>query len=292
MKKKIITVVLAAALAVSMAACANSGNDEGKLEKKKPTESSASEKPSSDDPSSKKPSSEEPSNEEPSSEDPSSEETSSEEPSSEEPSSKAPTVGDDKLLQTKFLDIVDSGTYYIDMTAQSSGTSMSMGMAKDGDKVYLDLGEMGAMLGYSKLISNGQKMYILVDADKTAYESPVEEDVLEQFESIFTKTFEDSGLTYVSTGTGKFNGKNYTYEEYSMSDVVPGEGVSVVEGASQTTVKYFFDDNVIVGNESTNGNIKSTTLIDLKTTVDQSIFEVPAGYTVKDIDDFEMPSIS
>lgn len=281
MKKKIITVFLAAALAVSMAACANGGNDEGKLEKKKSTESSASEKPSSEEPSSEEPSSEEPSSEEPS----------SEEPSSEEPSSKTPTTGDDKLLKTKFMDIVESGTYYLNMTAQSSGTSMTMGMAKDGDKVYLDLGEMGSMIGYNKLISNGKKMYILVDADKTAYESPVDESVLSSFESIFTDTFQDSGLTYVSTGTGKFNGKNYTYEEYTQAGATDGNS-SAVEGAGKTTVKYFFDDNVIIGNESTNGTNKSTTLIDLKTTVDSSLFEVPAGYKVKDINEFSMSSIS
>lgn len=279
MKKKIITVVLAAALAVSMAACANGGNDEGKLEKKKTPESSASEKPSSEKPAS----------DEPSSEDPSSEEPSSEEPSSVEPSSKTPTVGDDKLLQTRFMDIVEGDTYSIDMTAESSGTSMSMGMAKDGDKVYLDLGVMGSMIGYDKLISNGKKMYILVDSDKTAYESPVDESILSSFESIFTETFQDSGLTYVSTGEGEFNGKNYTYEEYTQAGATDGNG-SAIEGVSETTVKYYFDDNVIVGNESTNGTAKSTTLIDLKTTVDPSIFEVPAGYTIKDIDELEMSS--
>jgi len=155
----------------------------------------------------------------------------------------------------KFFNIFKSNNYHMKAKMVVEGQEMVIeSYYKDGKAAVL----MESSTGKVKMLFRDDKMYIINDDEKSMT-------VMAGTNSEDDNQIETDGMTKTGSGKADFNGKNYSYEEYSNED---GE-----------KMWYFMHGNDLVGirNFNDGGNIDMIILaIDQK--VPNNIFDVPTGY--------------
>lgn len=180
------------------------------------------------------------------------------------------------LLSKYYLDIVNSGKFYMD--AQIDGTAngqtlkntpLVMAVDQANNKAYLSTESSGMSI---IILSDGKDTYMLYPLTKTAIKFSADSSSSMTDISIIESAAGDTLL--VGTGSETFNGKKCQYETYY------GNGV---------TVTYYFYNNALYGivaqsdetDKSSSDYINVVMIINTLTTeVDDSLFTVPSDYKV------------
>lgn len=292
--KKITVVLFSALLAVSLTACGGSNQTEStsstpqasvasqvsdtqKTEEasdsgKTNNEESASESSETDSPTSEASKAE-------SSKQESSTQESSKAESSKSESSTTPSGSTDgnigPLLQSCFIDVVSSGSFYLDATmngisAGQTVTDTPVILATDGQKMYMRMSTMGIEV---TIMSDGEYVYMLNDQEKTGMKAAADSMSTDDV----TSTIDTDGLELIDSGEEEFNGETCLFEKYTNED-------------DDSVVKYYFKDNALVGFHTSSGDEEvSLTYVDATTVVNKltsdvpaSLFVVPSDYTITD----------
>lgn len=279
--KKITVVLFSALLALSLTACGGSNQTESNPSTSQASVASQASNTSENEESSDKTeinNGEPESNPEASKTDSTTSEASKTESSKEEASTtpSGTTNGDiGPLLQSCFIDVVSSGSFYLDATmngvsAGQTVTDTPVIIATDGQKIYMRMSTMGIEI---TIMSDGEYVYMLNDQEKTGMKASADSIST----SDVTSTINTDGLKLLSSGEEEFNGENCLYEEYSNED-------------EDSTVKYYFKNNALVGFHTSSGDEEvSLTYVDATTVVNKltndvpsSLFVVPSDYTITD----------
>jgi hypothetical protein len=142
-------------------------------------------------------------------------------------------------------------------------------MYVDGDKFSMTSENEGSS---SIMIMNDEFMYMLMPESMTAMMWPFDPEMEDENYEIVEEDAEIYN-TVVNSGSEMIDGKNYEYEEFS----VDGQGI-----------KYYFDKDKLVYMKTfsiTDGMEYIIKILDYGTNFDNSVFEVPEGYTIIDSSD-------
>ena len=283
MKKKIAVLILASMLAFSAAAC-NSGSSGA--ESTAPTQSVAESK----------------GDESTASQTPSTAESKDDESKDDEStaSSTGSNVDAKKIMQENFLDIVEGGKYYMQMTMDTSSLqttsttsevpdSITMTLAADiGNKrMYVDMGY--EVMGFQKVMISDGKQWMFDDKNKIAYYTATTDDVQESLDSMTGSMMGASdNMTYVSDSVETFDGKECYAVVYNVaSEASVAEGVSMTNPSNlESEQTYYFDKstNALVGIKVKSGSVESSMVINsLTNEIPADMFTVPDGYTKTDL---------
>ena len=167
------------------------------------------------------------------------------------------------------------GQIHMNMSAENEGMKIVMDMIMAGKKYYftMNMADVFKMTG----ISDGTTNYMLDDEAKT-YAKGVDKDELGMMETPDSMVDDMMDGKLVSSGKGKFMGKDYNYEEYKSTK----EGVD----APPDNSFYYFDSNgdlIGVSTKDQQGKKQEVAFtIKLEEKIEESRFQMPSGYTEKD----------
>lgn len=158
-----------------------------------------------------------------------------------------------------FNEYVSGGEYTMEMKADYQGITTTMTTAIKEDMLY-SKSEMDGVT--SIMIMKDDYQYMLDPGTKTCMKMSV-------IEASVAEMFSDEASNYeaaINTGSEELNGKTYDFEEFNVED---------------TAVKYYFDGNdlkYIV--TSMEGESYTAEIVSMEKGADDSLFEIPGGYTV------------
>ena len=158
-----------------------------------------------------------------------------------------------------FNDYVSGGAYTMEMKAEYQGTTTTMTSAVKDGMIYSKSEMDGAT---SIMIMKDDAQYLLDPNTKSCMKMDI-------LESSTVEMFSEEAANYetaVNTGSEELYGKTYDFEEFD------------VDG---TTVKYYFDGKdlkYIV--TSMEGETYTAEIVSMEKGADDSLFEVPGGYTI------------
>ena len=162
-----------------------------------------------------------------------------------------------------FIKIFNSGNYHMkaNIIMDNKVQSAMETFIKDGKMAIIS-----TVSGVtSKVISKDGKNYTVMDSMKMVMVMPP----TPQTPQIQSAGVDASNLTFVSSGTAQFNGKNLPYDEFSS-------------GAAKA--QYFYEGNNLAGirNISSAGTI-DIVILELNQNVPNNAFDIPSGYQVQDM---------
>jgi len=161
-----------------------------------------------------------------------------------------------------FMKIFESGTYHMKAKMNNDGVEVSMEVFVKGNNLSCITSAEGETV---RVIFKDNKTHMIMESQKMIIVMPASD--MTEFGKI-----ETSGLSFTAAGTANFDGRNLPYEEFKGPD---GE-----------KTQYFFDGNRLAGIRESDGSETSDIVIsELNQNVPDSVFNIPAGYTV-----LEMPS--
>ncbi len=167
------------------------------------------------------------------------------------------------------------GQIHMNMSAENEGMKIVMDMIMAGKKYYftMNMADVFKMTG----IGDGTTNYMLDDEAKT-YAKGVDKDELGMMETPDSMVDDMKDGKLVSSGKGKFKGKEYDYEEYKSTK----EGVD----APPDNSFYYFDSNgdlIGISTKDQQGEKQEIAFtIKLEEKIEESRFQMPSGYTEKD----------
>jgi hypothetical protein len=188
-------------------------------------------------------------------------------PSSSEP---APSADSGNLPEGEAMDSLIKwmmdGAFSYDFTMTSKGpegsTEGTGSMAIDGNNMAIEM-EMtvGGQKTQTKMISTGDAMYIVDDANKMIMKMPAE---INLTEGIMT---DYAGITKTGEGTGEIDGKTLPYEDYTESE-------------TSAAVRFYLDGGQVYAIESEYEGYKTVMIItNPSNSAPSGAFDLPAGYT-------------
>ena len=178
-------------------------------------------------------------------------------------------VEDGKSKTYNALKKVFSGNEYTISFEQKDGSKVKL--ATKGDNIFMDATEEGEHLsiiqkdGKTYVISHDEKMYMVSEGE--------EGEMLDknEFEIISKDDLAKIENSQYKTGKETIDGKEYEYEEYVNSDSL--------------TERYYFEgkDLKYIKTIDEDGEEEIMKIVEMSSTVNDSVFEIPADYEKVDI---------
>lgn len=165
----------------------------------------------------------------------------------------------------KFYSAFINGAIKMDYEMEVNGEVIRMVSATKGDKGYTENYVDGRLTACS--VIDGKDMYIIDHSSKMIIKMALQEDLLTVANTVVTE--EDIDMTQLEKGSREIDGKKYDTESWIM------EGDKVTMCFDGNNLKYIITDP-----GTGEAVIK---ILDYSTTVDDSLFTVPTGYTVLDM---------
>jgi hypothetical protein len=181
----------------------------------------------------------------------------------------------DNYKSAEFVEIMESGTYYLDYSAYVSGIESSMKMAVDGSNSSVEISGIGFPV---RILTLDGKMYYIND-DKKVYMLMEGEEVPDPVDS---GIFDYSGIEFGADGSGSISDlagiddNSYDYEEFNMGT-----------GDEEAIVRYYFKGDNLYAIEVKMGGVGSTMVInELSKDIPEGLMEMPSDYELVDATGF------
>jgi hypothetical protein len=181
----------------------------------------------------------------------------------------------DNYKSGEFVEIMESGTYYLDCSAYVTGIETSMKMAVDGADNSIEVSGIGfpvrmlTLDGKMYYMNDEKKVYMMIEGEEVP--DPVDSGILD-YEGI---EFGKNGNGTISDLAG-IDDNAYDYEEFNVGT---GEDTAVV--------RYYFKDDNLYAIEVKMGEVGSTMVINqLTKNIPAGLMEMPSGYTLVDATEF------
>ena len=181
----------------------------------------------------------------------------------------------DNYKSGEFVEIMESGTYYLDYTAYVNGIESTMKVAVDGSNTSVEVSGIGFPV---RMLTLDDKMYYMND-DKKVYM------VLEGEEApnpVDSGIFDYSGIEFGANGKGAISDLTgiddnvYDYEEFNVGS-----------GEEMAVVRYYFKGDNLYAIEVKMGGVGSTMVInELTKNIPDGLMEMPSGYEQVDATGF------
>ncbi|MGM0396823.1 MAG: hypothetical protein ACQEP4_07175 [Bacillota bacterium] len=188
----------------------------------------------------------------------------SEEPQEEESIEDEPQ---ENLLSAAYADIMKGNKYTMKYrtitTIDGQEYDATVTTAVDGDNFAT---VFDSELAKSTTVQKDGKLYMVMHEQKMVMVFPEDTDQASEFTEVEGEVLDTDEMVYSESGTAEFMGESRRFEEYAL-----GEG----------TMRYFFDDNNLVGIEiSSEGLLSQWVIEEITDSVDTSLFEIPKDYTI------------
>lgn len=181
----------------------------------------------------------------------------------------------DNYKSGAFVEIMESGTYYLDCTAYVMGIETFMKMAVDGKDSSVEVSGIGFPV---RMLTMDGKMYYMND-EKKVYMVLEGEEAPEPAEN---GVFDYEGIEFGKNGNGPvsdlagIDDNSYDYEEFT----VEGDGEAVV-------VRYYFKGDNLYAIEVKVDDVGSTMVInELTKDIPDGLMEMPSDYELVDATGF------
>lgn len=182
----------------------------------------------------------------------------------------------DDFKAGSYVEIMESGTYYMDTTAYVMGIETAMVMAVDGKDMSIKMSGIGFPIRV--LMLDGEAYYL--NDDKKVYMLMPDAEVPEPEQ---TGVFDYSGIEFGKDGNGPVSGlagvddNSYDYEEFT-----------VTEDGTEATVRYYFKgDNLYAMEMTTDGEVAMTFVINgFSGDIPAGLLELPSDYEEVDATEF------
>lgn len=181
----------------------------------------------------------------------------------------------DNYKSGEFVEIMESGTYYLDCSAYVSGIETSMKMAVDGSDSSIEVSGIGFPV---RMLTLDGKMYYMND-DKKVYMVMEGEEAPDPVDN---GVFDYTGIEFGANGNGVISDlagiddNAYDYEEFTVGT-----------GAESAVVRYYFKGDNLYAIETKMNGVGSTMVINEFTkTIPSGLMEMPSDYTLVDATGF------
>ena len=179
----------------------------------------------------------------------------------------------DSYKSGEFVEIMESGTYYLNFTDYNMGAEATIKMAVDGDESSVEVVNLPVRM----LTLNGNAYYINDQKKKIlAVEGPVDESTFNPV------VFDYSGIKFKTEGNGvisslsEFDDNVYDYEEFSVGT-----------GENEVLIRYYLKGDDLYVIQTNMGEVWHTMVINkLTKEIPEGMLIMPAGYKVVDAMDF------
>jgi hypothetical protein len=181
----------------------------------------------------------------------------------------------DSYKSGEFVEIMESGTYYLDCSTYVGGIETSMKMAVDGADSSVEVSgisfpvRMLTLDGTMYYMNDDKKVYMVLEGEETP--DPVSNGV-----------FDYSGIEFGANGKGAISDlagiddNSYDYEEFNIAS----EGETAV-------VRYYFKGDNLYAIEVKMEGVGSTMVInELSKDIPDGLMEMPSGYELVDATGF------
>lgn len=181
----------------------------------------------------------------------------------------------DNYKSGEFVEIMESGTYYLDCSAFVSGIETSMKMAVDGSDSSVEVSGIGfpvrmlTLDGKMYYMNDDKKVYMVMEGEETP--DPVDNGI-----------FDYSGIEFGDNGNGPISDlagiddNSYDYEEFSIGT-----------GDEEAIVRYYFKGDNLYAIEAKMGGMGSTMVInELTKDIPDGLMEMPSDYQLVDATGF------
>ena len=160
-----------------------------------------------------------------------------------------------------FLRIFSSGTYHMRARVVEGRKETTVEIYARGGLMATTTTEKGET---TRIIQRDRKTYMIMDSARMVMVTS-----MENVSGI--GGVETDGMNFTGTGTARFNGRNYSYDEYSSAN---GE-----------KVQYFIDGNNLVGirNIIPRQPTVDIIILALDQNVPNNVFDIPSGYQIQDM---------
>jgi len=177
----------------------------------------------------------------------------------------------DSYKAGEFIEIIESGTYYIYYTSYILGSEATIKMAVDGDDSSMEVDRVG--LHVRALTYNGTLYYINDEEKKIfAVESEVDEEVVRP------GGFDYSGISFRNAGSGAIaelagiDDNTYDYEEFTAGS-----------GENEVLVRYYLKGDNLYAIQTEMGEVWQTMVInELSKDIPEDLIKPPTGYKMVD----------
>lgn len=173
-----------------------------------------------------------------------------------------------KLLRY-YEDVLQSDEFTLKMTTSMHNMVNEVMVVRSGNMMYSESKVASTVMKQIVRDSNQYLIYPNGKIIKVSYPGPIE---LPDEVNIIDKNQLQYYESYSSSGTMNYNGKDYDYEEFSISGI---------------SVRYLFDGNDLAFVIQKVGQLEVVSEISVTYTVDNSLFTVPQG----EITEMEVPGI-
>jgi len=165
----------------------------------------------------------------------------------------------------KFYSRFADGRMYMEYEMEMEGQVMSMISATNGERTYSETKMGGASLGVNIMV--GEDMYTIDHASKMVIKMSLQANA----QTIASAVLEESDVDMggFKTGTREIDSKTYDTEEL------------IVEGAS--AIYCFAGDDLVYIISSFEGQEAVMKIVEATDKVDDSLFEIPADYTMMEL---------
>lgn len=181
----------------------------------------------------------------------------------------------DNYKSGEFVEIMESGTYYLDASTYVSGIESNMKMAVDGADSSVEVSgisfpvRMLTLDGKMYYMNDEKKVYMMLEGEETP--DPVESGVIDY-----------SGIEFGANGNGAISDlagiddNSYDYEEFNVGS-----------GQEEAVVRYYFKGESLYAIEVKMGGVGSTMVInELSKDIPDGLMEMPSGYELVDATGF------
>lgn len=178
---------------------------------------------------------------------------------------------EDNYKAAEFVEIMSSGTYYLECATYTMGSETGIKMAVDGDNSSVEISGISFPV---RVLTWNRTMYYINDEEKKYM--ALEDDIAPG--TIHNGIFDYRDIHFSVTGTGPISDlagiddSSYDYEEFTMEN----EGEAVL-------VRYYFKGEDLFAIQTKMEYAGSTMVIDkLTKEIPSGLIEMPSGYKMVD----------
>lgn len=177
----------------------------------------------------------------------------------------------DQYKSGEYVEIMESGTYYMHYTSHVLGSEVTIKMAVDGDDSSVEIDRVGL---YIRVLTYNGTLYYINDEEKKVFtvESDVDEEVVRP------GGFDYSGITFRNAGNGAIaelagiDDNAYDYEEFTAGS-----------GENEVLVRYYLKGDSLYAIQTEMWDVWETMVIhELSKDIPEDLIKPPTGYKMVD----------
>jgi len=177
----------------------------------------------------------------------------------------------DNYKSGAFIEIMESGTYYMHYTSYVLGTEATIKMAVDGDDSSVEIDRVGLFI---RVLTYNGTLYYINDEEKKIFAVESEWDE----EAVRNGVFDYSGIAFRNAGKGSIaelagiDDNAYDYEEFIAGS-----------GENEVLVRYYLKGDNLYAIQTEMGEVWQTMVInELSKDIPEDLIKPPTGYKMVD----------